>query len=226
MPRAEVAVRVADLHLPAERLAELLGRLSPDERRRAGAFHRPADRDRYVAARGLLRELLAQQLGLDPADVPLVTGQGGKPALDPAAALGDLRFNASRSGRRAVFAWARAREVGVDVERERDLDLKGVAARTFTAEELSAWRALEPAARTPAFFAAWARKEAYAKGRGEGLALGMQRIRPTPTSTPGRHVVADPEGAAARWTVVDVDAGEGYAAAVGAEGEDWQLRLE
>ena len=215
---------VADLGLPAPRLAALVGHLSAPERLRADAFHRRADRERYVAARGLLRELLAAELGLEPTRVPLGVDAQGKPVLDPADDLTDLRFNASRSGHRGVFAFATGREVGVDVEQIRSLDLAGVAGGALSEGELGAWRALAVAERAPALFAAWARKEAYVKGRGSGLAMGLERVEPGPTARPGRHLVPDPDGEAPTWAVVDIEVSDGYAGAVAAEGEDWALR--
>lgn len=215
---------MCDLRLPSGRLVELVGHLSSSERLRADAFHRRCDRERYVAARGLLRESLAAQLELAPADVPLAADPAGKPVLDPAAGLADLRFNASRSGQRALFAWASGREVGADVERLRDLDLGAVASRALSPAELAAWRQLPGEERAAAFLSAWARKEAYVKGRGGGLGMGMERVEPRNSGMLGRHVVHDPDRAVGLWTVVDVETGSGYAGAVAAEGEDWELR--
>jgi 4'-phosphopantetheinyl transferase len=216
-------VAVADLRLPAQRLVGLVGHLSPPERLRADAFHRRIDRERYIAARGLLRELLATQLGLPAKEVPLAPDPRGKPALDPTAGLVDLRFNASRSSQRALFAWAIGREVGVDVERVRDLDLESVAQRALSGTELRDWRARPQAERGPAFFAVWARKEAYVKGRGRGLAMGVERVQPRPTRQANRHLVPDPDGEQPPWTVLDIEVPGGYAGAVAAEGEEWAL---
>jgi 4'-phosphopantetheinyl transferase len=216
---------VADLRLPVQRMAGLVGHLSSPERLRADAFHRRADRERYVAARGLLRELLGTELALDAKQVPLVVDAQGKPMLDPSHGLVDLRFNASRSGQRALFAYAIGRPVGVDVEQVRGLDLEGVAAGALSERELTAWRALPAPEQDPAFFAIWARKEAYVKGQGTGLAMGLERVEPRPAGEPGRHLVLDPDGDSPPWTVVDVEVTGGYAGAVAAEGEDWALTV-
>ncbi len=216
---------MADLRLPVQRLAGLVGHLSSPERLRAAAFHRRADRERYVAARGLLRELLGAELGVEPRRVPLGVDPRGKPVLDPADELTDLRFNASRSGHRGLFAFATEREVGVDVEQVRSLDMEGVAGGALSERELAAWRALRVAEQAPALFAVWARKEAYVKGRGSGLAMGLERVEPRPTARPGLHRVPDPDGAAPAWAVVDVEVPGGYAGAVAAEGEDWALTV-
>ena len=225
LPADQVDVWVADLRLAPERRRGLERHLSPDERARAARFRRQADYDRFVAARGLLREVLAAALGLDPERVEIEATERGKPRLPPAS--DDLRFNASRSGERAAFAVASGREVGVDVERMRDdLDVATVARRALSPAELRAWLELSPARRTPDFFAAWARTEAYAKGRGEGLALGLDRIETEPApDRPGRLRILEPGGDAGVWEACDIDAGPGYAAAVAAEGEGWRLEL-
>lgn len=226
-PAAEVRAWLVTLDLPPRRLARLQAHLSPAERERASRFHRAPDRDRFVVTRGLLRELLAGELGMAQDRVPLGADENGKPALDARAGAPQLRFNASHSDARALVVVAFGREVGADVERVRpDLDLDGVAERTFSTAELTDWERLPAAERVPAFFTAWARKEAYAKGIGRGLAVGMSGIQPEPSARPGRLVVADPHADGRPWAVCDVDAGPGYAAAVAAEGEDWELRLE
>ena len=216
---------VADLSLAPARRQELERHLDPDERARAARFHGERDRDRFVAARGLLREVLANRLGADPGEVRFESASAGKPRLASPAA--DLRFNASRSGERAAFALAAGREVGVDVELVRDdLDVEAVAGRALSPAELHAWRNLPPARRTRAFFAAWARKEAYAKGRGEGLALGLDRIETEPApGRPDRLRVFERGGRTEVWETCDIDAGAGYAAAIAAQGEGWPLEV-
>ncbi len=208
-------------------MAELDAHLSPDERARAARFHRDEDRERFAATRGLLRELLARELDVPAADVTLIAEGGGRPALHPDHARPELRFNASHSGRLAAFALAHGRQVGVDVEERRPLsDLESVARRALSPSELQAWRRLAPEYQPDAFFAAWTRKEAYAKARGQGLPIGLQPIEPRPAGMPGRFEVPDPEGAAAAWTVATLALGDGYAGAVAAEGEGWALRVE
>ena len=61
---AEVKVWTARLPLSPADLAALERQLSPAERERAARFHRRTDRDRFVAARALLREILASETGV------------------------------------------------------------------------------------------------------------------------------------------------------------------
>ena len=84
----------APVDVPASTLHSLTGYLSPAEQRRGEDYHRRLDRDRFLAARGWLRRLLAGLLRCDPGDVEMVTTANGKPELVDS----DVRFNASRSG--------------------------------------------------------------------------------------------------------------------------------
>jgi 4'-phosphopantetheinyl transferase len=219
----EVRVWIAQLPPDRARLAALEEHLSPVERARADRFRRRADRERFVAARGLLRELLASRTGTAPGSVEIAMRDDGKPVLP---GDGELRFNASHSGDRAAFALARGLEVGIDVERVRaDRDVDAVAARALSRAELEAWRALSADRRRDAFYAAWVRKEAYAKARGEGLRVDLQAIATQPSGA-RRWRVVERDGAPAAWTGADLELGPGYAGAVVAEAERWELHVE
>jgi len=196
----EVNVTYATLDLGAERLAELSTILSEDERARASRFVFERDRDRFVAARGLLRELLGETLGERPEALRFRYGKRGKPALDGHA----LRFNLSHSHGKAAFVLSTRREVGIDLERIRPVErAERIAERIFPPDALKAFRALDGVERETEFFRAWTRREAHGKALGEGLAAGA-------TASDG-------------WTLVSLDPAPEYAAAVAVEGTDWQL---
>jgi phosphopantetheinyl transferase len=65
LPAHTVHVWRADLGLEAAYLRRLEQNLSADERKRASRFRFARDRDRFVGARGLLREILARFGGED-----------------------------------------------------------------------------------------------------------------------------------------------------------------
>jgi 4'-phosphopantetheinyl transferase len=189
--------------------------LSPDERERAGRLRDPADRARFVAARGWLRRLLAAELGCATGDVRIVVDERGKPSVAGSA----LRYSASRSADVALFATSWTMEVGVDVEAIRPIgDLDAFAARFFTPAERRALAALPPEARLPASFQCWTRKEAYVKGTGEGIG-GALRTTEVWTGRTARMSVST-------WSIHSVDLTGGYAAAVaGATLGPWNPQL-
>jgi 4'-phosphopantetheinyl transferase len=81
--------------------------------------------------------------------------------------------------------------------------------------------------RYEAFFAAWTRKEAYLKARGEGLSLPPQGVEVTlaPDEPASLLSVGGDPREARRWTLHELKPRPGYAAAVAVEGHDWQLEV-
>jgi 4'-phosphopantetheinyl transferase len=153
----------------------------------------------------------------------LAYGTHGKPFL--ASPDDGLDFNLSHSGRWLLFAFARGRAVGVDVESmDRAVDWDAVARRFFSAREQAALQSLPAEQRRGAFFRCWTRKEAYLKATGQGVTLGLSRF--AVTLAPGGPAAlawveeGDPQG----WSIADVDPEPGYAGALCAQGAGWQVR--
>jgi 4'-phosphopantetheinyl transferase len=175
--------------------------LSPAELDRAASFRFARDRSRYVVARGLLRTLLGERLGIDPERVAFAYGEHGKPRL---AEDTGLRFNLSHSNGLMALGLCEGREVGVDVEAKRDeLFTTGIARRYLPARAADEIERRTGTERTAEFFRAWVRQEAYAKGRGVGLEL----------------IGESPRG----WSIADLDLAGGFAAAVAIEGAPVQV---
>lgn len=201
----------APLDISASVLRALAASLSSEERHRADHFRRSLDRARFLAARGWLRHLLANQLGCAPDDVPIRTCSGGKPRL----ASSDLRFSAARSAAIALYATSWRMEVGVDIEAvQATIDIDGLAARFMSAAEQRALASLPRVRHLGAFFDCWARKEAYVKGIGVGLSFPLRDVDVWDGS--GRPTVLS------GWSVHQVNVAPGFAAAVaGASHGNW-----
>jgi 4'-phosphopantetheinyl transferase len=209
----------ADLHLwrasldcDASVLSRLQATLSPDEVARADRFVFPADRNRFVAARGILRELLGAYSRLPPAKLKFRYGNHGKPALDANTSDSALQFNLSHAGGLAIYAFSRGRELGVDVEQIRP-QLAGdeIARRYFAPSEVAELQALPARLRPDAFFLCWTRKEAYVKAHGAGLSLPLDSFTVSLTPGPGVELQA---ADGARWSVESLEPGPGFAAAI------------
>ena len=227
LPPDEVHVWRAALDLDAPRIQDLQALLSPDERARAEQFRFPLHRQRFIAARGLLRTLLARYLKISPPALRFSYGPHGKPALADAAAVTGLRFNLAHSDGLALFAVVWNREVGVDLESlGRDRAHDQIAERFFSPNEAAALRALPVEARRKAFYDCWTRKEAYLKARGLGLSLPLDQFEVSLSSEEPVRLLATPEGPdeTSYWQLQAVPAGEGFAAAVAVAGTDWRLR--
>ena len=216
----------ASLDLPPERVWTLFHTLAPDEQEQARRFRFRRDRDRFVVARATLRAILGRYLRVGPGRVRFRYGAFGKPALADPFEEERLRFNMAHSHRLALYAVARGREVGIDLEYMRDeLADERVAEHFFAPREVAALRAVPGHRRKEAFFNCWTRKEAYVKARGEGLLVPLDRFEvslapgePATLRTPG-----DPSEAA-RWSLLSLSPHPDYAAALVVEGHTWRLR--
>ncbi|MET0647234.1 MAG: 4'-phosphopantetheinyl transferase superfamily protein [Pyrinomonadaceae bacterium] len=224
----EVHVWRARLLQDERTLGELWDTLSADERERAERFHFRRDRDRFIAARGALRNLLGRYAGVAPRLLRFSYDSYGKPSLCGEAGGASLRFNASHSNDLALFALTRGREVGVDLEFVReDFASFEIAEHFFSPGEVEALRALAPDVRAVAFFDCWTRKEAYIKARGEGLSHPLHLF--TVSLGPGEDAALlrtdDDPLEAARWTLVELFPGEGARAALAVEAGSSPPRL-
>jgi 4'-phosphopantetheinyl transferase len=194
--------------------------LSDRERDRARRFAFDRDRNRFIVARALLRQLLAVRLGVRPESVEFASGARGKPALGGRFAASDLRFNVSHCEDVAVYAFSSGREVGIDVEAVRELpDADDVAARWFSPHEYATYRALEPGDRALGFFQCWTRKEAFIKALGDGLYHPLDRFDVSlAPGEPARILrVEDAPGDRCGWRLEGFSPVPGFVAAVVAE---------
>lgn len=222
----EIALWWADLRQSSQQLATLSQTLSVVERERAGRFRFPEHRQRFIAARGLLRRLLGAYLKRPAATLCFEQGLHGKPVLAGVDANVGLHFNLSHSADQVLYAvtW---REVGVDLEsHDRNLQLAAISERVCTDRELAHLHAWPSALQRQAFFDCWTRKEATAKALGGGLASGLQNLEVCLNedldAANGRVCVRD--AAARAWCVASLPLGLHWSGAIAAIGLDWQWR--
>ena len=213
------------LDLPTASVKSLESTLSADEsQRRAARFHFPADRDRYIAAHGCLRNVLARYLNCEPNQLIFSTNDYGKPGLGSH----NLEFNLSHSGNFALIVVTREHKVGVDVERVRDdLEVESIAKRYFSPNEISELMVLQPEQRDAGFFNCWTRKEAYIKAHGLGLSLPLDSfdVSLTPNEPATLRATRPNPQEAARWRLLSLDVDSSYAAAVAVEMPGSEIRL-
>jgi 4'-phosphopantetheinyl transferase len=207
-----VHVWLASLDVGAARAGALGRHLSCDEVDRARRLRFGRDQSRFVVARGILRELVGRYLGVEPRRVRFHYGARGKPRLEEDA----LAISVSRTGNRACFAFARGREVGVDIERMRhDFPCERVAAAFFSAAEVAALVAFPPRERCGAFFRCWTRKEAYLKARGDGLTVDLGSFD---VSLDDRAALLHEPDEPGRFALYGLDAPLDYAMALATDG--------
>lgn len=219
----EVHVWRAFLEIAEPEFHRIASALSADEHSRAERFRFPADRRAFLVSRAVLRSILGRYLGESPAKVSFVCSEQGKPALTEAGTQW-LRFNASHSHGLGLYAVAREREVGVDVERmQPELATWQVAAEFLAQSEIRALGQVGDEQWARAFFACWTRKEAYLKARGSGLAAPLNSFAvPVDPAFDGAVTLENGTGV---WSLQSLDAGDCYAAACAAQGSDWRMCL-
>ncbi|HEX8297144.1 MAG TPA: 4'-phosphopantetheinyl transferase superfamily protein [Chthoniobacteraceae bacterium] len=191
-------------NLPHADLPRLQPHLSSCELIRAERFHFAADRERFIAARGILRQVLAGYLDLAPENLRFTAGPHGRPEL--AGICSALRFNLSHSGDLMLLAVAHTRAIGVDLELMQDnVPFQTLADHYFEPEQAWKLRLLPPAERAATFYDLWTSTEACLKASGLGLSKGTR--------------VAEPD----RWSLRKLMPAPGYAAALAVEGGSYEL---
>jgi len=187
--------------------------LDADELARAGRLRFERDRQRFVARRALLRRILGEQLGVEPASIRYRRTANGKPALVDADGPA---FSTSHADGLAIVALATQGDVGVDVERLRSMpDALDIARRFFAVRELEHLGAQPASVRSEAFLRLWTAKEACVKVLGRGLSMPLDGFVVSGHAD-GERIQLGGENEAVSACLWSLDAPDGYVATVAA----------
>ena len=222
----EVHVWRVFLDLTTVEIESLQGILSDDELARAGRFHFERDQKRFIAARGILRKILGHYLGKNPNNIHFEYTSHGKPILAANPGYDTLCFNLSHSDAFAVYAITRGRKIGIDIERVRDdIAVEPIARKFFSQDEISSLERIHTDNRSELFFQYWTRKEAFLKARGEGISFPMEQcdVSLMSGSVLSPIILLANTKDSSVWYGQDLFPGHGYAAALAAEGSDWNI---
>jgi 4'-phosphopantetheinyl transferase len=219
-----VDVRAADLHVLSADCARYHGMLSADEQARAGRFHFAVHRNRYIAGRGWLRELLGGLLGRKAQDLVFCYGEHGKPELEPDGEP-RLYFNVAHDEDMLVCAVTDAGRVGIDIERvSLPPEADDIARSHFSAREARAFGVLSGPLRALAFTRCWTRKEAIVKAIGDGLAFPLRDFDVT-LDDDARLLRLGGTTAPTHWTLAEVGALDGFVVSLAVEAAPVTIRI-
>lgn len=229
LPTHEVHLYCAPLDTLATQLAHFAATLNVDEHARAARFYFERDRQRFIVARGALRMILSRYLAIAAETLDFCYNDYGKPSLALPYATSGLTFNLAHSGEFALYALARQRQVGVDIEQMRPtVAYEQLAKQVFSLAEQQSLQRVAADQRRVAFFNGWARKEAYIKAQGMGLLLPLDQFTVTlaPDEPPRLVSTQHAPNEAARWSLQAVTPAPSYVGAVVAEGHDWTVQWQ
>jgi 4'-phosphopantetheinyl transferase len=215
LPADEVHVWYRPLTQDIPNLGSFHDLLSTNEQEKACRYRFDRHRNEFILTRATLRILLASYLEKSPEQFTFAYSAQGKPSL--ANETADLRFNVSHTDGLAALAFARRREIGVDVEKIRpDCDAAKLAERFFSASEREYIVPLSGHALDEAFFHCWTRKEAFIKAKGGGLSIPLDQFDVSiAEGKPAALLATRPDPAEARrWQLHNLPVQSGYAAAL------------
>lgn len=221
LSRDEVHVWRASISATEPYIHELRCTLARDEVMRAEQYRFAEDRDRFIAARGLLRFILGRYLDTQPEQLQFHYGFFGKPSLTAEPGGKGLQFSVSHSGSLVLCAMAWDRQIGVDLEQIQPIPRVGqLVKRYFSSSEQAAFRAVSRERQMEAFYRCWTRKEAFVKAKGLGFSLPLDRFDVTlAPGEPARLLqVRGNPWEASRWALCDLRPWSGYVGALAVEG--------
>lgn len=222
----DVHIWYASLDAPISRFQIFLKTLSPDERMRAERFHFDKDRKCFIASRWILRTVLGRYLGVEPKHLQFSYGKNGKPTLVDQIYQRTIRFNLSHSNGVALFAFTLGREIGIDIEKVRDIsEMTQIAERFFSMREYGLFSSLPKCKMKEAFFNCWTQKEAFIKAIGDGLALPLDSFEVSfilgkPAKLLNTHGHAKE---IVHWFLQAFTPSPGYIGAFAVAGDNWRL---
>lgn len=147
----------------------LRGWLNKQEQSRLARFIRPADRHQFLVSHALVRRLLGEHLDCSPHEVQFGTTARNKPQVTHPRCTPAVHFNLSHTHGLTVVAVSTA-PIGVDAEwLDRQTPAQDLAARYFTANELSDIKGRCSVDSQRRFLTYWTLKEAFLKAEGWGI---------------------------------------------------------
>ncbi|MFF6779095.1 4'-phosphopantetheinyl transferase family protein [Streptomyces sp. NPDC012637] len=178
---------------------ELAADLGADDHARLVRMPASRNRDRFVAARLLLKSAAGAVFGAPPRELELAYKPGGRPYL---RGIDQLEIGLSHTEGLLVVGLTRVGRIGVDTEPadRRMLEL-GTEHKACTPYELECLEEVPPERRNRDLVRLWTLKEAYSKAISQGLRFRFTEFGFSPPGGPIRMLLPDGTPRAGReWT--------------------------
>jgi 4'-phosphopantetheinyl transferase len=228
LARNEIHVWAAPLSVEPDSLEAFARILTPDEKTRAERFKFDKHRNRFIAGRGSLRDVLSRYLHSKPEELRFDYSVNGKPGFAEGFEDGGVHFNLAHSEDLALISVTRIAPVGVDVECVRAMrDMEQLVARFFSARENELFQKVPTSEKPAAFFNLWTRKEALLKATGEGITRSLSLVEVSfLAGEPARLVaVAGDVERAKEWSLRELAPAEGFVGAVAVKADDVNIEV-
>ncbi len=223
MPDGDMHVFLADIDKAQTSRSRYEWSLSSEERDRASRFVHALDRARFVARRGLLRELLSSYTGIDADQIRLQYSDTGRPSLHEGQNPAGLRFSLSTRGNLALYAFTCRGDVGIDLERAQPVaNLLELAGQQLSGPEYELLCSLPESSRLEMFYTIWTCKEAYIKARGI-IPLRQFTVSIGPAGKPELSADEIDPRQIGQWSFSTLPVGAGWHAALVARKGDMTL---
>ncbi len=211
-----------------ERICSFRGLLSDPELQQADRFLFDVHRQRFTVGRAQLRRILGSYIGVAPEQVDFRYTNLGKPYFAEGVSDPHLEFNFTNSDDWALLAITHRTELGIDIEKIREMtNMEGLARRFFAQPEIDVIvRAPSELRRQEYFFRCWTRKEAFLKAMGTGLTFPLDHVCVSVADTETVRIqwIKDRDEEACRWELVHLKPCDGYVGALARQSAGEQLR--
>ncbi len=222
----EIHVWRANLDLSPQTIEELEILLSEDEILRANRFRFAKHKRRFIAARGILRQLLGRYLQTSPEKINFTYNPQGKPQLASCFQNIDLQFNISHSEDLALYSFNYEQLIGIDLEYLRDnVDYQSIARRFFCETEFELIANCISEQQQQRFYQLWTAKEAYLKAIGTGLGGGLEtlEIKIDRAENIYLHSIESPKEIASNWSLYNFIPESNFVATIALLGKEKTL---
>ena len=144
--------------------------LSEEEKIRSNRFYFEIDQKNFTISRGILKLLLSKYLNKLPKEIFFESNNYGKPFIKNS----NIKFNISHTKEILALAFSFDTELGIDVEKIREIKLyQDIVKRFFSENEIKEFFSLPENEYQNTFFTIWTRKEAFIKAIGMGLSAKL-----------------------------------------------------